>query len=163
VTRGYAAAVLRGDLGPVGRRNVWIAWGLAIQAIGCAIPVVVAFNRARRDGLTGHITRATVPLIWHEMAHNHHDLGLIVLGVVLFVAGSVILARPFTRRTVTLMVTVPLAALAGIVVLGVVALVIAAAIASFDSWDLDLATSGEGGGSRQTRQRRRRLRDRLRA
>jgi uncharacterized membrane protein len=56
-------------------------------------------------------------------------VSLIVLGVVLFVVGAVVLARPFVRRTSTLLIAVPLAAVAGLAVFGVVALVCAVVVA----------------------------------
>jgi hypothetical protein len=69
------------------------------------------------------------------------DVALIVLGVVLFVAGAAVLARPFVRRVTTLVVAVPLAAVAGLAVFGVVALVFAAVIAaSASAGEADLGT-----------------------
>jgi hypothetical protein len=62
-------------------------------------------------------------------------VALIVLGVVLFAAGAVVLARPFVRRTSTLLVAVPLAAVAGLAVLGVLALVCAAVFAAVEAPD----------------------------
>lgn len=48
-------------------------------------------------------------------------------------AGAIVLARPFVTRRLTLFVAVPAAATAGITVLGVIALVCAAAIALIES------------------------------
>ena len=64
------------------------------------------------------------------MLRSGADVALIVLGVVLFAAGAVVLARPFVRRVPTLLVAVPLAAVAGLAVFGVVALVLAAVVAA---------------------------------
>jgi hypothetical protein len=63
------------------------------------------------------------------MLRSGADVALIVLGVVLFVAGAVVLARPFVRRVSTLVVAVPLAAMLGLVVFGIVALVVGLVIA----------------------------------
>jgi hypothetical protein len=119
----------RRDLGRVEHRGRWVAWGLALQTIGVGIPVTAALRRANQDGVLGSVTHYTVRLVWHEMLRSRADVALIVLGVVLFVIGSVVLARPFARRRTTLFVGVPVAATAGLVVLGAIALVIAALIA----------------------------------
>ena len=116
------------ELGPVKSRGTWIAWGLALQVIGAGIPVTVALVRANREGLLGSVTHYTFRLIEHELLRSRADVVLVILGVLLFVAGAVVLARPFVRRRVTLFLAVPLAATVGIVVLGVVALVCAGVI-----------------------------------
>ena len=124
-----------GDLPPVRRRGTWIAWGLALQVVGVGIPVTAALQRASSDGALASITHYTVRLVWHEMLRSHADIALIVLGVIFFVAGAIVLARPFVTRRVTLFVAVPAAATAGIAVLGVIALVCAAIIALVESPD----------------------------
>ncbi len=120
----------RRELPPVHSRGRWIAWGVALQVIGVGIPVVAAVQRAHEDGVVGGITHYTVRLVWHEMLRSGADVALIVLGVVLFALGAVVLARPFVRRNSTLLIAVPLAAVAGFLVLGVLALVGAAVIAA---------------------------------
>jgi hypothetical protein len=97
--------------------------------IGAAIPLTIALHLANKDGVLGSITRYTVRLVWQQMAHSGGDLALVLVGVALFIAGSVVLARPFVRRRSTLLVGVPLAAVAGLLVFGVFAVVIAAVIA----------------------------------
>jgi hypothetical protein len=123
------AAPGRRELPPVRARGSWIAWGLALQVIGVGIPAVAAIRRAHESGVGGAVTHYTLRLVWHEMLRSGADVALIVLGVILFVAGAVALARPFVRRPVTLMVAVPLAAVAGLAVFGVLALLCAALIA----------------------------------
>jgi hypothetical protein len=123
------AAPRRGQLDPVEHRARWIAWGIALQAIGVGIPVLTALHRAHEASVGGALTHYTVRLVWHEMLRSRADIALIVLGVVLFAVGAVLLARPFVRRPVALLVAVPLAGVAGLAVFGVVALVIAAVIA----------------------------------
>jgi hypothetical protein len=123
------------ELRAVRSRGAWIAWGLALQVVGVGIPVTVALLRASRDGPLGSITHYTIRLVWHELLRSRADVALIVLGVVMFVAGAVILARPFVTRRLTLCVAVPVAAAAGVVVLGVIALIVAAVIALGESSD----------------------------
>ena len=131
----------RRELRPVRSRGPWIAWGLVLQLIGVGIPAVTALHRAREAGLGGTVTHYTIRLVWREILRSGADVALIALGVVLFVAGAVVLARPFVRRVTTLVVAVPLAAVAGLAVFGVVALVFAAVIAaSASAGDADLGT-----------------------
>jgi hypothetical protein len=130
-----SAAGDSGGLAPVRRRGTWIAWGLALQAIGVGIPVTAALQRASSDGALASITHYTVRLVWHEMLRSRADVALIVLGVIVFAAGAIVLARPFVTRRVTLFVAVPAAATAGIAVLGVIALVCAAIFALVESPD----------------------------
>jgi len=133
------------ELPPIRPRGRWIAWGLALQVIGVGMPVTAALRRAHEDGLGGAVTHYTVRLVWHEMLHRGGDVALIVLGVVLFAAGAVVLARPFVRRPVTLLIAVPLAAAAGLALFGVLALLIAAAVAGAaatgDSGPLELLSN----------------------
>jgi hypothetical protein len=130
---GVDVARGRRELPPVEHRSRWIAWGLALQAIGLGIPITAALRRASHDGVLGSITHYTVRLVWHEMLRSRADVALVVLGVALFAVGSVVLARPFTTRRSTLFVAVPLAATAGIAALGVVALICAVVIALAES------------------------------
>ena len=123
------AASGRRGLAPVRSRGRWIAWGLVLQVVGVGIPVVAAVQRAHESGLTGGITHYTIRLVWHEMLRSGADVALIVLGVVLFAVGAVVVARPFVRRVSTLLLAVPLAAVAGLAVFGVLVLVVAAVIA----------------------------------
>ena len=133
------AAPHRRELRPVNARGRWVAWGLALQVIGVGIPVVTAVHRAHEAGLGGALTHYTIRLVWDEMLRSGADVALIVLGVVLFVAGAVVLARPFVRQVSTLVVAVPLAAVAGLAVFGVVALVLTLVVAATASaGDADL-------------------------
>lgn len=121
------------ELRPVASRGRWLAWGLALQVVGVGIPVTAALRRAHESGVVGGVTHYTVRLVWHEMLRSGADVALIVLGVVLFAAGAVVLARPFVRRRLTLLVAVPLAAVVGLAVLGVLALVCAAVFAAAEA------------------------------
>lgn len=104
--------------------------------------------------MLGGLTHYTVRLVWHEMLRNGADVALIVLGVVLFVVGAVVLARPFVRRVSTLLIAVPLAAVAGLAVFGVLALVVAAVIAGFGDGAGDLLTDALAGDWPKRRQRK---------
>lgn len=149
----------RHDLEPIENRARWVAWGLALQAIGVGIPVTAALRRANKGGVLGSVTHYTVRLVLHEMLRSRADVALIVFGVVMFVAGGVVLARPFVRRRSTLYVGAPLAAIAGVAMLGVLALVIAAAFALVASpgdvgWDAlvnSLSSCWPIGGPRRRR------------
>ena len=127
------AAPNRRELSPVQARGRWVAWGIALQATGVGIPVAAAVHRAHETGVGGALTHYTIRLVWHEMLRSGADVALIVLGVLLFVAGAVALARPFVRRVSTLAVAVPLAAVAGLAVFGIVALLVGLVIAAATS------------------------------
>jgi hypothetical protein len=124
------AATNRRELAPIHARGRWIAWGLALQVIGVGIPVAAAIHRVHETGVGGALTHYTIRLVWHEMLRSGADVATIVLGVLLFVAGAVVLARPFVRRVSTLVVAVPLAAVAGLAVFGVVALLVGLVVAA---------------------------------
>lgn len=145
----------RRELTPVAHRASWLAWGLAMQAVAVGIPVTVALRRAGQDGVLGSLTHYTVRLVWHEMLRSHADVALLGLGVILFAAGAVIMARPFVRRRSTLLVAVPAAAVAGLALLGVLALVCAALIALLEdpsgAEGLFSGISWPGGGRRKRR------------
>ena len=86
-------------------------------------------------GLGGSLTHYTVTLIGRQMLHSNADLALVVLGVLLFIAGAVALARPFVTDRATLLLAVPLAAVIGLTVLGVLSLVVGALVAVADGGD----------------------------
>jgi hypothetical protein len=106
-----------------------------LQVIGVGIPVTAALRRAHESGVVGAVTHYTIRLVWHEMLRSGADVALIVLGVLLFATGAVLLARPFVRRPATLLIAVPLAALLGLAVLGVLALVCGALFAAAETPD----------------------------
>lgn len=88
---------------------------------------------ANKDGVLGSITHYTVRLVWHEMLRSRADIVLIALGVVVFLVGSMVLARPFVRKKANLFVTVPATALVGIAALGAVALIVGMVVALLES------------------------------
>lgn len=138
MTEGAYPSTVRGQLAPVRRRGVWVAWGLVLQVVGVAIPAAVAFDRINHDDAVGTVTHYTFRLVLHEMLRRRADVALVVLGVIVFAAGSVVLARPFVTGRLALFVAVPLAAVAGIAVFGLIAVVIAAILA--------IGANGGGGG-----------------
>jgi hypothetical protein len=136
----------RGQLEPVAKRNLWIAAGLTLQVIGVAMPVAYLVEKARKEDLGGHISRATLRLAWRQALQSHAGLALMIGGVLVFVSGAVVLARPFAKSWLTLAVAVPIAAVVGLLVLGaavLIVVVIAAIVASL----FDSGSGGGGGGS----------------
>lgn len=138
----------RGALRPVARRGRWIAGGLAVQLVGVGGPIGYVYGRAKHLGVGDALTLATVKLAWHNSLHTKAGAAVLIVGVVLFAIGSVLLARPFTKNVVTLVLAVPLAAALGALVLGVVALIVALLIALADA---GFDGGGSGGGGRPTR------------
>jgi hypothetical protein len=90
-----------GELAPVTHRRRWVGGGLTLQAIGTAIPLAIGYDRDVREGLGGHVTLATVRLVWHQMIHDHHDLIRIVLGVVLLLTLVALATNDFDWGTET--------------------------------------------------------------
>lgn len=113
-----------GSLRPVAHRNYWIAAGLLIQLAGAAMPIAVLYRRAKSEDLLQHVTGLTVKLVWHQAIHDPHGRPLIIAGTVAFVLGSMVLARPFVKHVLTLVLAVPLAALVFVAALGAVALIV---------------------------------------
>jgi uncharacterized membrane protein len=146
------AAASRRMLSPVRYRALWTVSGLAVQAAG--LGGVTAFLRAklRHQDIGGHITAATFRLMWHGEIRTHTGLAVLITGAVVYAAGSVLLARPHVSRPVTLFIAVPVAAVAGMVVLGVLALVVAFLVSALG----DLAAPDIDLGGRRKRARRRR-------
>jgi hypothetical protein len=144
-----------GSLRPVSHRNYWIAAGLLIQLAGAAAPIAVLFKRAKSENLLQHVTGLTVKLVWHQAIHDHHGRPLIIAGTVAFVLGSMVLARPFVKHVLTLVLAVPLAALVFVAALGVVALIVV--ILGLILWafadsnpDMSGLASGSGSGKKKT-------------
>ncbi len=145
------------ELAPVEHRARWIAWGFALQVLGVGAPAAVVLERAKHDSALGQVTRYTIRLAWHEALRSASDVGLLATGLALFVAGSMVLARPFVKRRSTLLIAVPLAATVGLLALGLAALLCAAVIAVVglagegDLSGFDLADWWTPGGKRSRR------------
>ena len=70
-----------------------------------------------------------------QQLHTRMGLSLLVAGSVIYAASSVVMARPYISRPLGLFVAVPIAAVAGLLVLGVLALVIAVLFAVLENGD----------------------------
>jgi hypothetical protein len=136
-----------GSLRPVAHRNYWIAAGLLIQFAGAAAPIAVLFKRAKSEDLLQHVTGLTVKLVWHQAIHDPHGRSLIIAGTVVFVLGSMVLARPFVKHVLTLVLAVPLAALVFVAALGVVALIVVILGLILWAFGDSLGNGGWGSGS----------------
>lgn len=112
-------------LPPVTHPKRWVAVGLALQLAGVGVPGGYLVSTANRESIGGHLTAATVQLAWRSDAHTTAGLVLLSLGLVGFGLGTMLMARPFVRRPLTAFVAVPIAGVAGMLVLGFVALIIA--------------------------------------
>jgi hypothetical protein len=128
-------------LAPVAHRGWWIFCGLLLQIAGVGGPLVHVLTKARHEDIGGVVSVATFRLAWHESLHARAGVLLPAAGTAVFVAGCVLLARPFVRRRRTLLIAVPLAAVVGVLVAGVAAIVVALVVVAFES-----GGSGGGGG-----------------
>jgi hypothetical protein len=134
-------------LAPVSSRGRWIGWGLVLQIIGVGLPAAYLAVDAHRMSVVGHITAASVRLALRADAHTPGALTLLVVGAVIFAVGSTLMARPFVRRRSTLLVAVPVAAVLGVFVLGVFAVLIAGLLAGWLDF-LDVFDFGPSGRRR---------------
>ena len=134
-------------------RLPWVAWGLLVQALGAGCIAIVAWHGVRLQGIAGHITSEMIRLAWRSELHTHAGLVVLVAGSVVYAGGSVLMARPYVSGPVTLFVAVPIAAVAGLLMFGVLALAAAAlaAVLANTQGSLDL-----GAGDWLLRRRRRR-------
>lgn len=139
----------------VRRSARWVIGGLALQAVGVAGVAAYAWRELRRQGIGGHVTAATVRLAWHADVHTRTGLAVLAVGAIIYAAGSVLMARPYLSRPVMLFVAVPIAAVVGMLVLGVLVLVVAIVLVAAAN-DVDMPfTFGRGrGGSARSRRRR---------
>ena len=138
-------------LPPVTHPKRWVGVGLALQVAGVGVPGGYVVNTAYKEGIGGHITAATFRLAWRSDAHTTAGLVLLLLGLVLFGCGSTVMARPFVKRPLTLFLAIPVAAAAGMLVLGFVALLIAIIVAAGD-W-LDMPADWPFDGERRKRRK----------
>ncbi|SEO04806.1 hypothetical protein SAMN05216267_101620 [Actinacidiphila rubida] len=136
----------RGRLRPVLHKARWISGGLALQLVGLAGPIAYVVSRAKHESIGGLLTVTTVKLAWHESAHERKGIAILAAGAIVFALGSVLLARPFVKRRLTLLVAVPLAAVCGALVLGVAALIVTL-ICLLEGAGGDIDNIPGGGGS----------------
>jgi hypothetical protein len=137
----------------------WVISGLILQTIGAAGVAVYAWLKLPHQGIGGHITAATVRLAWNSDVHTGTGAAVIAAGAIIYVTGSILMVRPYLSRPVMLFVAVPIAAVIGLLALGVLAVVVAillAAVAYEFELPLDFSFgSRPSGGSRSGRSRRR--------
>ena len=113
-----SAAESGGLTGPRRPPAPWIACGLILQAVGAGGVAAYVWFQVRHQNIGVHITAATIRLAWHGEVHTRAGLAVLVAGALIYAAGSVLMARPYVTRPVTLFVAVPVAAVAGLLVLG---------------------------------------------
>ncbi len=141
-------------LGPLRSRASWVASGLILQAVGAGGVAAYVWLKVRHQNIGGHVTAATIRLAWHGEVHTRQGLAVLAAGALIYAAGSVLMARPYVARPMTLFVAVPVAAVAGMLVLGVLAFIAALLIAALEYGDLfGLDFSLDFGGDRRRAKR----------
>ena len=141
-------------LGPLRSRTSWVASGLILQAAGAGGVAAYVWRSARQQNIGGRVSAATIRLAWHGEMHTRQGLAVLAAGVFTYAAGSVLMARPYVTRPVTLFVAVPLAAVAGMLVLGVLAFIVALLVAALENGDLGVGLDISGDRRRLKRPRR---------
>jgi hypothetical protein len=126
-------------------RGWWLLGGFLLQAIGAGGVAAFLWIKVRHEDLGGHITTMMVRLAWHSEVHTRQGLAVLIAGAIVYAAGSVVMARPYVTNPVTLLVAVPVAAVIGLLVLGVLALIVAL-IVSLAAMNSDLGDINFGGG-----------------
>ncbi len=106
-------------LGPLRSHASWVASGLILQAVGAGGVAAYVWPKVRYQNIDGHVTAATIRLAWHSEVHTRQGLAVLAAGAFVYAVGSVLMARPYVGRPVTLFVAVPVAAVAGMLVLEV--------------------------------------------
>lgn len=139
------------SLRPVAHNWWWITGGLVLQLVGIGTPLAYVYTKAKHESIGGLLTIATVRLAWHESLHAKAGIAILAAGAVLFAIGSILLARPFAKSRLALLLAVPLAAVCGALVLGVAAVIVTLLILLFWNSNGDL---GDFGGSSSTKKKR---------
>lgn len=140
-------------LGPLRSRASWVVSGLLLQAAGAGGVAAYVWLNVRHQNLGGHLTAATIRLAWHGEVHTRQGLAVLAAGALIYAVGSVFMARPYLTRPVTLFVAVPVAAVAGLLVLGVLALVVTLLLAALANGDVSFDPGFGGDRRRRTRRR----------
>lgn len=155
---GYRMGAEVTMFGPSRRARPWVVSGLIVQAVGAGAAAVVLWRDIRKEGLGGHITAEMIRFAWRSELHTRAGLIVLAAGAVLYAAGSVLMARPYISRPAMLFIAVPVAAVAGLLVLGVLALaaaVVVWALTDLNGWDFPIPTEGGGGKDRRRGSRER--------
>jgi hypothetical protein len=141
-------------LAPLRTRWPWVVWGLVVQALGLGSVAVVLWRNIRNQSLGGHITAEMVRFAWHSAIHSRSGLIVLAVGAVVYAAGTVVMARPYVSRPAALFIAVPVAAIAGMLVLGVLALVVAVLLAALANGTGGSGSTSGGIGTRGRRKDR---------
>jgi hypothetical protein len=141
-------------LGPLRSRWPWVVWGLMVQLLGVGSVAVVMWRNIRDQSFGGHITAEMVKFAWHSELHNRAGLIVLAVGAVIYAVGSVLMARPYVSRPTTLFIVVPIAAVAGMLLLGVRAMAVAALFSALANGP-GAGYGGSGEGRRDRRKDRR--------
>lgn len=114
----------RRRLTPPESRAPWAFWGALLQAFGLGSIAVVMWKNIRQQGIGGHITAEMLKLAWHSELHTRSGLIVLIAGSVVYGAGSVVMARPYISNPAALFIAVPIAAVAGMLILGVLIVIL---------------------------------------
>jgi hypothetical protein len=122
--------------------------GFLLQAAGAGGVAAFLWLKVRHENLAGHITTVMVRLAWHAEVHTRQGLAVLIAGAVVYAVGSVVMARPYVSNPWTLLVAVPTAAVVGMALLGILALLVAL-IVFLASTNADLNFGGGSGKSKR--------------
>ena len=134
-------------------RASWVASGLILQAVGAVGVAAYVWLEVRHQNIGGHITAATIRLAWHGEVHTQQGSAVLAAGAIIYAYGSILMARPYVARPLTLFVAVPVAAVAGMLVLGVLAFIAALLIPPLAHGDFPFDWPFGGDRRRAKRQR----------
>jgi hypothetical protein len=121
-------------LKPVKSREPWVIWGLIVQVLGMGSVAVVLWRNIPNPGIGRHITAEMIKLAWHSELHTRSGLIVLITGSVVYAAGSVLMARPYMSSPLGLFVAIPIAAVVGVLLLGVLVLVLAFLFILLEDW-----------------------------
>lgn len=127
----------------------WVVWGLIVQLLGLGSVAVVMWRNIRHQGISSHITAEMVKLAWHSEMHTRSGLIVLIAGSFVYAAGSVLMARPYILSPAELFIAVPIAAVVGMLVLGVLVLVVGVLFVMAEGGDLPLPLPGFGARRRR--------------
>ena len=129
--------------------------GLILQVLSIGSVAVLMWRNIRNQGIGRHITAEMIKLAWRSELHTRSGLIVLIAGSVVYAVGSVLIARPYISNPIALFVAVPIAAVVGILVLGVLVL----AIGWLFTLLVDMQAGDPGGVSDPARRAGRVLRD----
>jgi hypothetical protein len=113
----------------------WVVTGLIIQILGAGPIALDMWRSIHNQSLGGHITAEMIKFAWRSELHSRAGLTVLAAGAVVYASGSVVMARPDISRPATLFIAVPIAAVAGLLLLGVLVLVVAVLLLALENSD----------------------------